>query len=65
MIELLFLLFLLFIVFGIIRFIQVIHRLLLAYLKGEIKLTKEDKQQMKQSLRDGIMMILRRLYLFK
>ncbi|MBN1300577.1 MAG: hypothetical protein JW995_05120 [Melioribacteraceae bacterium] len=65
MTEFLTLILVLFIAFLFIRMIYILFRLFVMYLNGEIKLSEDEKKDIRRSFREGLLLIVRRLYLFK
>jgi len=65
MFTLLAVIFFLFIIFALLRILFGIVVVLKKYLNGEIQLSIEEKQEMKKSFWNGIMLVIRHLFLFK
>ena len=65
MTELLFTLFILFAIFGILRWIYVIFKMISGISSGKIKLSEEDKRELRKEVNEGFLQMLKHIFLFK
>lgn len=65
MLEVTLILIFLFLFYRIARLVYFLFRLVILFLKGEIDLSKDEKQRIKKDFKNGLILVLRRIFLFK
>lgn len=65
MIELIFVLFILIVVLGLLRWIYAVFKMISGIASGKIKLSEEDKRELRKEVNEGFLQMLKHIFLLK